>query len=180
MFERLLEQLALALARVRIPYMVIGGQAVLRHGEPRLTKDIDLTLGADVDRLRDVVELATSLGLRPLVDPETFTPETLVLPCEDPGSGIRVDFVFSFSPYEAEAIGRAEGVQIGNASVRFATVEDLLVQKIIAGRPRDLEDARIVSAKNPEFDRAYVERWLTEFQGVTEEPLLERFRAITS
>lgn len=34
-----------------VPYMVIGGQAVLIYGEPRLTKDIDITLGVDVDGL---------------------------------------------------------------------------------------------------------------------------------
>ncbi|GJL55165.1 MAG: hypothetical protein NPIRA02_22970 [Nitrospirales bacterium] len=32
------------LKRRRIPYMVIGGQAVLVYGEPRLTRDIDVTL----------------------------------------------------------------------------------------------------------------------------------------
>jgi hypothetical protein len=50
MFETLLERIALALEQAAVPYMVIGGQAVLLHGEPRLTKDIDVTLGARVLR----------------------------------------------------------------------------------------------------------------------------------
>jgi len=29
--------------------MVIGGQAVLLYGEPRLTRDIDITLGIGVE-----------------------------------------------------------------------------------------------------------------------------------
>lgn len=45
MFERLLERLAGSLDRHKIPYMVIGGQAVLVYGEPRLTRDIDVTVG---------------------------------------------------------------------------------------------------------------------------------------
>ena len=45
MFQALLARLALELEARSLPYMVIGGQAVLVHGEPRLTRDIDITLG---------------------------------------------------------------------------------------------------------------------------------------
>ena len=41
MFARLLGKIATALNKFKIPYMVIGGQAVLVYGEPRATKDID-------------------------------------------------------------------------------------------------------------------------------------------
>jgi hypothetical protein len=55
MFENLLERIAQSLKNNGIPYMVIGGQAVLLYGEPRLTKVIDITLGADLTRLQDVL-----------------------------------------------------------------------------------------------------------------------------
>ena len=55
MFESLLERIATALDAEAIPYMVIGGQAVLVHGEPRLTRDIDITLGVDIDQLGQVL-----------------------------------------------------------------------------------------------------------------------------
>ena len=45
MFERLLQRLSRELEARSITYMVIGGQAVLLYGEPRLTRDIDITLG---------------------------------------------------------------------------------------------------------------------------------------
>ncbi len=35
--------------------MLIGGQAVLLHGRPRLTEDIDITVGADPGRLDEVL-----------------------------------------------------------------------------------------------------------------------------
>ena len=50
MFEKLLKRLAVALDHVGLPYMVFGGQAVLLYGEPRLTRDIDITLGVDTSR----------------------------------------------------------------------------------------------------------------------------------
>lgn len=34
--------------------MVIGGQAMLLYGEPRLTKEIDITLGVDLSGLSTV------------------------------------------------------------------------------------------------------------------------------
>jgi len=43
MLIRLLEKLSLALEERGIPYMVIGGQAVLVYGVPRLTQDVDVT-----------------------------------------------------------------------------------------------------------------------------------------
>ena len=45
MYDRLLEKIALELDSRAIPYRVVGGQAVLLYGEPRLTRDIDVTLG---------------------------------------------------------------------------------------------------------------------------------------
>jgi len=44
-FERLIAGVARALGTRGVPYMLIGGQAVLLHGEPRLTQDIDVTPG---------------------------------------------------------------------------------------------------------------------------------------
>jgi hypothetical protein len=179
MFAALLEKIASALDRAGLPYMVIGGQAVLRYGEARLTRDIDLTLGVDVDRLPDVLLVTAECGFDVLVDPEPFVRETMVLPCRDPGSGIRLDLVFSFSPYEREAIARALPVTIGATPVRFAAVEDLVIHKIIAGRPRDLEDVRGILLKNPGFDMAFVDEHLDAIGSAVGEPYHERFREVS-
>lgn len=178
MFSRLLERLALGLDRARISYMVIGGQAVLLYGEPRLTKDIDVTVGVNLDRLADMVRLAQDLKLTPLVDPETFARETMVLPCQDPDSGIRVDFVFSDSRYEQIAIDRAKPVAIGSAHVRFASLEDLIIHKLVAGRARDIEDVVGIVRKNRQLDAIYVEQWLATLGAALDQPLVHRWREI--
>ena len=107
MFEAILARLGRELDAAELPYMVIGGQAVLLYGEPRLTDDIDITLGATLDQLPDVLKLTSSIGLEPLVDPEEFTRQTMVLPCRDSVTDLRVDLIFSFSPYERQALERA-------------------------------------------------------------------------
>jgi len=150
--------------------MVIGGQAVLLYGEPRLTRDIDITLGVDADRLDDVLALARELSLRVL--PENvrdFVLQTMVLPCLHEESGIRVDFIFSFTPYEAQAIKRANRVQILGTGVCFASPEDVIIHKIFAGRPRDMEDARSILLRNDDLDIPYIQSWLDEFDDSSEE-----------
>ena len=51
MFQKLLKKVSRALKKASVPYMVIGGQAVLVYGEPRLTRDIDITVGIGIDGL---------------------------------------------------------------------------------------------------------------------------------
>jgi predicted nucleotidyltransferase len=144
--------------------MVIGGQAVLVYGVPRLTPDIEATLGARPDRLAEVLDLAKAQEWRVLVhDPEDFVHRTMVLPCSDSELRLRIDLMFSHSEYERQALERARRVPIGNAQVRYASLEDLVIHKIIAGRPRDLEDVRGILLKNPACQGAYIRHWLQEF-----------------
>ncbi len=178
MFARLLEQIAIALESARIRYMVIGGQAVLRYGEARLTKDVDITLGMDMDRLGDLLAVVGRLGLSPLADPETFTRQSMVLPCLEPTSGIRIDFILSYSTYELGALGRAQPVAMGAAQVMFVSLEDLIIHKIIAGRPRDLEDVRILLLKNAQVDVSMIEGWLEDFSRALGEPFVKRFHEL--
>jgi len=144
--------------------MVIGGQAVLLYGEPRLTKDIDITLGIGVEELEKVKSVVARLGLKVLVDNvENFVKKTMVLPTLDEKSGIRVDFIFSYSPYERQAIERAKDVKFGKVSVKFASLEDVVIHKVIAGRARDIEDIKSLLLKNPHYDAEYITRWLRNF-----------------
>lgn len=164
-FGSVLGRLAGALTGGEIPFMLIGGQAVLLHGEPRLTQDIDVTLGLSPDHLDKVLAACRRAGFEPLPSDLTrFVRETFVLPVEDRDTGIRIDFIFSTTPYEAQAIRRAVRVEVAGELVPFASGEDLLLHKLFAGRPRDLEDARgVVRRKGPELDWAYLERWAREF-----------------
>ncbi len=91
--------------------MIIGGQAVILYGESRLTRDIDITLGIGSDKLQDILNVANDLSLKPLPeDVKSFVEKTMVLPTFHEISGIRVDFIFSFTPYEREAISRVRRI----------------------------------------------------------------------
>jgi predicted nucleotidyltransferase len=163
-FKDLIKRIAAELSGRGIPYMIIGGQAVLLYGEPRLTKDIDITLGVGVEELPVIKDALRALGLS--IEPddvETFVKDTMVLPAADKKSGIRIDFVFSFSPFERAAIERAKEVRFDDVPVRFASLEDLVIHKMVAGRARDIEDVRAIVLKNPGYDRDYIRGWLSDF-----------------
>ena len=123
MIEKLIKKIAQRLDKEQIPYMIIGGQAVLLYGTPRLTRDIDITLGVDTDRFLLLERVCRDLGLKILPEnPEDFARETKVLPAEEPKLRIRVDFIFSFTRYEAQAIERAKKVLMNDYPVKFASI----------------------------------------------------------
>ena len=167
-FSDLIASVGRALRGRRIPFMLIGGQAVLLHGKPRLTEDIDITLGVDTTHLPTLLSVCAELTLTPLPEtPDAFVRDTFVLPARHADSGIRVDFIFSTTPYEQQAIARAESVTLAGVAVPFASAEDLIIHKLCAGRPRDLEDAAgVVRRKGRGLDWVYLEHWVGEFAAV--------------
>ena len=187
MIAAFLQRLARLLAAHRIPYMIIGGQAVLYYGSPRLTQDVDITLGVDTDAYERLARFCRATKLTPLVKhPDAFAHETHVLPVTDAVTGVRVDFIFSNTPYERQAIRRARRVRSGTTTLHLTTVDDLIVHKLVAGRPVDVDDVRVMLAKQARhIHPAYVRRWLKAFEAtgaVTTSPLatFERLRRATA
>lgn len=163
MVADLLAELARAFERHRLPYMVAGRVAVLAYGEFRAAPYVDVILGAGPDRVDDALAVAAERGWRVLVsDPAEFVCRTSVPPCQDQGC-LRLDLVFSMSPYERQAVERARTIETGAGTVRVASPEDVIVHKLFAGRARDLEDVAGILRRKPELDLGYLRHWLAEF-----------------
>ncbi|MRS04687.1 hypothetical protein EG832_15945 [bacterium] len=180
MFEKIICSISLALRRFHIPYMLIGGQAVLIYGEPRLTRDIDITLGVDIDKIDDVISVASNLALKILPeDIEDFVRKTMVLPAVHEETGIRIDFIFSFSPYERQAIAQAKKVRMLDQEISFAAPEDVVIHKMLAGRPRDVEDVRGILLRTPDVDVSYIRKWLNDFSvGLEDDEIIKRWENV--
>jgi len=179
--EKLIKRIAQRLDKDKISYMLIGGQALLIYGRPRLTRDIDITLGIDTDDFMLLEKACKRLNLKVLPEkPKDFAEQTKVLPAEDTKSRIRVDFIFSFTQYEAQAIKRVKKVLIDDYPVKFASCEDVIIHKILAGRAIDEEDVTSILAKNKSsIDLKYVKKWLLEFSKISEhEGSLEKFNKL--
>lgn len=167
-FAEIIVRVSRALRSHDLPFMLIGGQAVLLHGQPRLTEDIDITLGVNPEVLPSVLEACTEAGLEILPeDPVEFVRETFVLPAMDPASSIRIDLIFSDLPYERQAIERAITVDLSGVPIPFATAEDLILHKLFSGRPRDIEDIQgVVLMRGEILDWDYMGHWADEFSAV--------------
>lgn len=131
-------------------YCLIGGLAVQRWGEPRVTRDVDVTLlcpfGSEagaVDRLLAAFEPRLA-GAREFA----FRSRVLLLWA---GNGIGVDVALGALPFEESCVRRASDWAIGPYMVlRTCGAEDLVVLKIFAGRPRDWLDVESVLLRQRE------------------------------
>jgi hypothetical protein len=61
-------------------------------------------------------------------------------------------------------------------TAKFASLEDVVIHKVISGQPRDLEDIRSILVKNPKYDSDYISGWLKEFDHSLSQNFLETFR----
>lgn len=164
-------QLHTFLSSREIPYAIIGGIAVQRWGQPRLTRDVDLTLlltpGSEEASLREVV--ARFPGR--IEDAIAFALKHRVLPVSVPG-GSEADLSLGLPGYEEHVIARAVDYDLGEGrTVRLCSAEDLIIHKAMAGRPQDVLDIEgIVARQGAALDLVYMRRWLEELARLADDP----------
>jgi predicted nucleotidyltransferase len=145
------------LASEGIAYALIGGMAASLRGETRTTADVDLVIDADVSHALNLITRLEQSSFRPLFDKVAEVVErSFILPLRHRTTNIKVDMSLGLSGFEQKLIGRAELLDIAGTMVSVVTSEDLLVMKILAGRPQDTQDARgIVAAQSDRLDWEY-------------------------
>ena len=150
-------------------WYLFGAQAVVLWGRPRLTADVDVTIrlrSEDTERFRHDMEQS---GFRLRVpDPEAFLARTRVLPFLHVPTQLPLDVVIAGPGIEDRFIERAIRIEIEGLSVPVASPEDLIVMKVLAGRPKDLEDVRsVLTERLTKLDVAYIRSML----GILEQAL---------
>jgi len=141
-----------------IPFAVIGGVAVSVRGEPRFTADVDAVVGCDVNGALDLLRDLETTAFQPLfADVEEVVRSALILPLRHRATRTALDLALGMTGFEKQVIARAEPVALGGVTVPVATAEDLILMKLLAGRPRDAEDtARIVARQGSRLDWSYL------------------------
>lgn len=170
LLERAVAQIAGALEREGIAYMIVGGIANAIWGEPRATIDVDVTVSVENPDLSSAIAGLSRAFITIVPDPEAFVRRTRVLPL-DTSEGIRIDVIFALLSFERDAVRRATSVVVGDRAVRVVTPEDLLLMKIVSDRPRDQADAEALARRRTKtLDRTYLEPRLREFAESLERP----------
>jgi len=153
-----------------IPHMLAGSMASTYHGEPRMTRDVDMVIDptlesigrfvASLDRSRyyvdDAVEAVRRRDMCNVIDTDTGWKVDLI---------VRKDRAFS-----REEFGRREPAVIGGVELFIATAEDTVLAKLewraLSDSERQFRDVVAVLAAQ-DLDVAYLRRWAAEL-GVTE------------
>ncbi|HEU0188724.1 MAG TPA: hypothetical protein VFQ97_01890 [Gallionella sp.] len=147
-------ELLCALSEGQVRYVLVGGLAVQLHGYMRSTFDIDLVLAMDDGNLTRFIEVAKQHGLKPSIPVpidslrnaeqiEQWYREKgmLAFALREPqtGGGVVDVLVRPEVPFEQLMENAVVGQLLGK-QVWIASIDDLLMMKRIANRPKDRLD----------------------------------------
>ncbi|MGE5112051.1 MAG: nucleotidyltransferase [Acidobacteriaceae bacterium] len=136
------KELLQLLNEFEIEYLIVGGFAVMKYGEPRFTKDLDVWVHNSARNSARVVEALRKFGAP--VDHDRITPDTFL--------GKQVVYQIGIAPVRIDILTEITGVEFANAwskrvastffgvPVHFISLDDLVANKRALGRSSDLKD----------------------------------------
>lgn len=161
--------------RAGIAYAIIGGIAAITYGVPRFTRDVDLVLGL----ARDERE-ALARFLNELVAEGFRVDAAAVQKRLERGRNLfraflgltRVDFLLKRpDAYWQDALAHRRRVEYLGRGYWFASPEDVVALKIVAGRPTDLQDVgAILRVHRATIDRSRLRATVGGFAKNLERP----------
>lgn len=148
--------------------VVVGGVAASFLGRPRFTQDIDALAIISESEWSAAVATAANHGIVPRIDDAVdFAHRSRVLLLRHQESAIDIDVILGGLPFEEDAVANGKRYVIGGVSVRLPKVEDLMIMKAVAHRPRDLQDIEGLLQAHANLDLQSVRQWIREFASVT-------------
>lgn len=131
-------------------FCFIGGLAVIRWGEIRITKDVDLTILTGFKDEEIYIKKLTDRFCPRIKDAETFALTNRVLLLKS-DNNVGIDISLAGFPYEEEIIKKSSLFEYDtDCLIRTCSAEDLIVLKVFAGRHQDWFDVEGIVAKNYE------------------------------
>jgi predicted nucleotidyltransferase len=127
-----------------VEYLIVGGFAVMKYGEPRYTKDLDIWVHNSPQNSLRVVEALKKFGA-PLdhdgITAETFTEKQVVYQIGI--APVRIDILTEITGVEfPDAWSRRVASTFFGVPVHFISLDDLVANKQALGRSSDLKDLK--------------------------------------
>lgn len=158
----LLADLAAAFAAVNVDWFLFGAQAAIAYGVGRLTADVDVT--ARVPEGVPNARLSDALGQRGFdsrFENPAIPEQGRVLPFVHRATSLPVDIVLAGPGLEDEFFARTRVHDFDGVLVPIVDVSDLIVMKVLADRPKDVEDVvTLLQVQTANIDLARVRRTL--------------------
>jgi hypothetical protein len=153
-------------------FCVIGGLAVQHWGEPRFTKDVDLTLLTGFGGEEEYVDGLLAIYPPRIEGARNFALQNRVLLLQSK-DGIGIDIALGALDFERLAIERAKDVEVIKGKfLHLCSAEDLIVMKAFADRPLDWHDIEgiIIRQSSASLDWSYIFLQLEPLCEVKETP----------
>ena len=140
--EELLK-IAACFERSKIDYALCGGLAVVVHGYPRLTKDIDMLIRPEeLDHAREQlakIEYDLEAGTFRF-NPGTSKESVLFRVSRAVDTELTTLDLMLVAPVFEKVWADRELIQFGTQSLKIVSKEGLITMKEVAGRPQDIAD----------------------------------------
>jgi hypothetical protein len=164
-----LRRVARAFRRRKIPYVLVGGVATIVLGRPRATADLDLLVGGGRAGLVRAAAAATAAGFEDVAGFLRANPMLAGIARRLRCGVIHLDVMRSRDAHDVITLRHRRTNSDLGVRLPLPTAEDLLLLKLKAGRPLDLQDALgIAEAQRGTLDHDYLWRWAKRL-GVIEE-----------
>jgi hypothetical protein len=138
------KELLQLLNEFEVEYLIVGGYAVMKYGEPRYTKDLDVWVHNSAQNSSRVVEALKKFGA-PLehdrITPDTFAEKQVVY--QIGVAPVRIDILTEITGVEfADAWKKRVESTFFGVPVHFISLDDLRTNKRALGRDSDLKDLK--------------------------------------
>jgi len=142
------KDILLSLSNRKVKFLLVGAYAMAAHGYPRSTMDIDLWVMADPENAILILEALEDFGTPTgNLSPRDFLKKEMIFQI-----GVaprRIDVLTSVDGLEfTEAFNNSEIIDIEGISVHVLSVQDLIKNKRVAGRTKDLADVEALEENN--------------------------------
>ncbi len=140
---------------------MFGAQAVNLYGFPRATADLDLTIDLGERTPRALIRELDKAGFSARFDDDAFITATRVIPVVHRATKLPLDLVIAGPGLEQQFLDEVRLQRIGNRRVPVISAENLIVTKLLAARPKDLEDVReLVASRGGSLDHERINELL--------------------
>jgi hypothetical protein len=167
--------------RLGLRWYVFGAQAVNLHGYPRTTADLDVTIDLGQLAPRALVTQLDKAGFSARFADDEFIRLTRVIPVVHRATKLPVDLVIAGPGLEQRFLDEVELQWVGDRRVPVLSPENLVVTKLLAARPKDLDDVReLVASRGSSLDHRRIEQLLALLEQALDQsdlvPLYRRLR----
>jgi predicted house-cleaning NTP pyrophosphatase (Maf/HAM1 superfamily) len=125
--------------------------------------DVDVIVAASPDEIKRLTELVLAAGFKKVRSvSQPIGEDKLVVESKE---GYRADISQAKAEHDVEAVKRGEKIGIFDVDVWVVAPENLVLQKLVLGRPKDIKDAvAVLMRQRGKLDEGYLKDWASKLK----------------